>query len=145
VKVACRWRYVYRAIDQYGQIVDVYVSARRDTAAPRQFFVTALRAHTEPSEVVTDRAWTLRAVVEEVLPTAFHNTEQYANNRIETDHGRLKSDWGRCADSRPIAAPARSWPVTRSCRTCGEATTNSASRPAHKRVMSAFTELTRTI
>jgi xanthine dehydrogenase YagS FAD-binding subunit len=30
VKVAGRWRYVYRAIDQYGQIIDVYVSLRRD-------------------------------------------------------------------------------------------------------------------
>ena len=32
VKVAGRWRYVYRAIDQHGQIIDVYVSPRRDTA-----------------------------------------------------------------------------------------------------------------
>jgi transposase, IS6 family len=31
VKVAGRWRYVYRAIDQHGQIIDVYVSPRRDT------------------------------------------------------------------------------------------------------------------
>ena len=30
VKVAGRWRYVYRAVDQYGQIIDVYVSARRE-------------------------------------------------------------------------------------------------------------------
>jgi transposase-like protein len=44
-----------------------------------------------PVEVITDRAWTLRAVVEEIVPAAFHNTEQYANNRIETDHGRLKA------------------------------------------------------
>src|SRR5436190_5594167 len=39
VKVARRWRYVYRAIDQYGQIIDVYVSARRDIRAARRFFV----------------------------------------------------------------------------------------------------------
>src|ERR1700681_3621796 len=57
VKVAGRWRYVYRAIDQHGQIVAVYVSARRDTRSARRFFVTALRAHSEPTEVVTDRAW----------------------------------------------------------------------------------------
>jgi IS6 family transposase len=36
VKVAGRWRYVYRAIDQYGQIIDVYLSARRDTRAARR-------------------------------------------------------------------------------------------------------------
>jgi DDE domain len=53
--------------------------------------VTALRAHREPTEVVTDRAWTLRAVVDDLIPAAFHNTAQYANNRIEADHSRLKA------------------------------------------------------
>jgi IS6 family transposase len=91
VKVAGRWRYVYRAVDQDGQIIDVYVSARRDTRAARRFFTTALRDHDEPAEVVTDRAWTLLTVVDELMPGAFHNTAQYANNRIEADHGRLKS------------------------------------------------------
>src|ERR1700732_4235771 len=48
VKVSGRWRYVYRAIDQYGQIIDVYV---RDTRAARRFFTTVLGAHGEPSEL----------------------------------------------------------------------------------------------
>src|SRR5216684_1966711 len=74
VKVAGRWRYVYRAVDQYGQIIDVYVSARRDIRAARRFFGVALRDHGEPAEVVTDRAWTLRAVIDELTPSAFHNT-----------------------------------------------------------------------
>jgi IS6 family transposase len=91
VKVAGRWRYVYRAIDQHGQIIDVYVSARRDTRAARRFFTTALRAHGEPVEVVTDRAPGLRAAIDELMPRAFHNTEQYANNRVKCDHGRLKA------------------------------------------------------
>src|SRR5438046_3533131 len=67
VKVAGRWRYLYRAVDQYGQIIDVYVSARRDTRAARRFFTTALRDHGEPAEVVTDGAWTLLAVVDELV------------------------------------------------------------------------------
>jgi transposase, IS6 family len=91
VKVAGRWRYVYRAVDQYGQIIDVYISQRRETRAAREFFSTALGTHAEPAEVMTDRAWTLLAVVDELLPGAFHNTERYANNRIEADHGRLKA------------------------------------------------------
>jgi transposase-like protein len=91
VKVAGRWRFVYRAVDQHGQIIDVYVSARRDTRAARRFFATAIGVHGAPTEVVTDRAWTLLTVVDELMPGAFHNTEQYANNRIEADHGRLKS------------------------------------------------------
>ena len=91
VKVAGRWRYVYRAIDQHGQIIDVYVSARRDTQAARRFFVTVLGDHGEPTEVVTDRAPALRAVIDELIPAAFHNTTQHANNRIEADYGLLKA------------------------------------------------------
>jgi transposase-like protein len=63
----------------------------RDAQAARRFFTIALRAHGEPVEVVTDRAWTFLTIVDELIPAAFHNTEQYANNRIEADHGRLKA------------------------------------------------------
>jgi transposase, IS6 family len=42
-------------------------------------------------EVVTDRAATYPMVLEELLPAAWHRTEQYANNRVEADHGRLKA------------------------------------------------------
>jgi IS6 family transposase len=80
-----------RAVDQHGQVIDVYVSPRRDSAAVRRFFEAALRAHSRPAEVVTDKAATLIAVVEVLLPDACHNTEQYANNRVECDHGRLKA------------------------------------------------------
>jgi IS6 family transposase len=91
VKVAGRWRYVYRAVDEHGQVIDVYVSARRDIAAARRFFTRMLAADGEPEEVVTDRARALVHVVEELVPAAFHNTGQYANNRVECDHGRLKA------------------------------------------------------
>jgi hypothetical protein len=43
VKVAGRWRYVYRAIDQYGQIIDVYVSARRDIQASAALLLRCAR------------------------------------------------------------------------------------------------------
>src|SRR5512132_2150844 len=42
VKVANRWRYVYRAIDQFGQVIDVFVSACRDAKAARRFFEQAI-------------------------------------------------------------------------------------------------------
>jgi transposase-like protein len=51
------WRYVYRAVDQHGQIVDVLVPARRDATAARRFFTRALRTvKVRPVEVVTDAA-----------------------------------------------------------------------------------------
>ena len=91
VKVAGNGRYVYRAIDEHGQIIDVYISPRRDTRAVEWFFTRALDAHDAPMEIVTDRAPALRAAIDELIPAAFHNTERYANNRIECDHGRLKA------------------------------------------------------
>jgi IS6 family transposase len=48
-------------------------------------------AHGQPDEVITDRAAALAHVIADLLPDAVHNTEQYANNRIECDHGRLKA------------------------------------------------------
>ena len=44
-----------------------------------------------PVEVVTDQAAAYPAVLDELLPAAWHRTEQYANNRVEADHGRLKA------------------------------------------------------
>ncbi len=90
-KIAGTWRYVYRAVDQHGQVIDVFVSKRRNIPAARAFFKTTLLANDEPVEVVTDLAQALETVIEEQLPKAFHNTGQYANNRVECDHGRLKS------------------------------------------------------
>jgi transposase-like protein len=91
VKVAGRWVYLYRAIDQVGQVIDVLVSEKRDLAATRRFFTRALEHGPGPTEVSTDRAPAYPRVLDEVLPTACHVMEQYANNAIEADHGRLKS------------------------------------------------------
>jgi transposase-like protein len=92
VKVAGRWRYVYRAIDQLGQVIDVFVSSRRDATAARRFFQRAIAtSKATPIEVVTDRAPGYPVVLDELLPAAWHRTEQYANNGVECDHGRLKA------------------------------------------------------
>ena len=95
MRVAGRWRYVYRAIDQFGQVIDVLVSPRRDAAAARRFFERAIGStNVTPVEVVTDRAATYPVVLEELLPAAWHRTDRYANNRVEADHGRLKARLG---------------------------------------------------
>jgi transposase, IS6 family len=91
VKVAGRWTYLYRAIDQYGQVIDIWLSRKRDLAAARQFFARALRWGTVPVEVTTDRAPYYRRVLDELIPSALQTTEQYANNAVEADHGRLKA------------------------------------------------------
>ena len=91
VKVAGRWRYLYRAVGQYGQVIDALLSEQRDTAAARQFFTRALAHGPAPVEVSTDKAAPYLRVLDELAPAALHVTEQYGNNRIEADHGRLKA------------------------------------------------------
>jgi transposase-like protein len=67
-------------------------SPRRDITAARRFFERAIATtKVAPVEVVTDRAATYPIVLDELLPAAWHRTEQYANNRVECDHGRLKA------------------------------------------------------
>jgi transposase-like protein len=82
VKVAGQWRYVYRAIDQFGQVIDMLVAARRDANAAHRFFERAIGlSKVTPVEITTDQALVYPAVVEALLPAAWHRTERYGNNR----------------------------------------------------------------
>ena len=92
VKVGGIWHYLFRAIDQFGQVIDVYLSSRRNREAARSFLARAIdRTRISPTEVTTDLYRVYPRVLDELLPAAFHDTEAHANNRIETDHGRLKA------------------------------------------------------
>lgn len=76
-----RGRYLYRAVDQRGQVIDVYVSQRRDVAAARTFLAAAQTVHADPAEVVSDRAPAWAKVIEDLVPAALHNTGQYENKQ----------------------------------------------------------------
>jgi transposase-like protein len=105
VKVPGRWRYVDRAIDQAGQVIDVFVALRRDTVAARRCFERAIgTTRITPSEVVTDRAPTYPVVLEE-LPAAWHRTDRYANHRIEADTASCKRGLARCEASSRTTVP----------------------------------------
>jgi transposase-like protein len=69
----------------------VLVSTRRDADAARRFFRRALSVlKVTPTEVVTDAAAVYPGVPDELIPSAWHHVEQYANNPIEADHSQLK-------------------------------------------------------
>lgn len=68
------------------------MSEKRDLAATRRFFIRALNTtRVIPVEVLTDKAAVYPQVLDELVPGAWHHTEPHSNNRIEADHGRLKS------------------------------------------------------
>ena len=91
VKVNGRWTYLYRAVDQHGQVIDVWLSTRRDLITARAFFTRALATGAVPAAVTTDRAPAYPRVLDELIPGVLHDTGRYANNRVEADHGRLKA------------------------------------------------------
>jgi IS6 family transposase len=106
LKVGGTWRYLFRAIDQFGQVIDVLLSPRRNTEAARRFFAQVIsRTRISPTEVTTDRYGVYPRVLDEMLPAAFHRTEVHANNPLETDHGRLK------ARLRPMRGRHHSYPA----------------------------------
>ena len=73
-----------------GQVIDVLVSSCRDADSARRFFHRALSMlKVTPGEVVTDAAAIYPAVLEELIPSAWH-VERHANNPIEADHSQLK-------------------------------------------------------
>jgi transposase-like protein len=92
VRVGGTWRYLFRAIDQFGQVIDVYLSRRRGREAARRFFARAMAdTRISPVEVTTDRYRVYPRVLDELMPAAIHRTDVHANNPLATDHGRLKA------------------------------------------------------
>jgi transposase-like protein len=69
----------------------VPAAEKRDPGAARRFFTTALSHSRRPVEVTTDRAAAYPRVLDEQLPAAHHVDARYANNKIESDHSRLKA------------------------------------------------------
>ncbi len=76
LKVTGQWTYLYRAVHQHGQVIDVLVSAKRDLAAARRFFGRALRIGTIPAEVTAGRAAAYPRVPGELIPSALHTVER---------------------------------------------------------------------
>jgi hypothetical protein len=120
VTVAGRWRYLYRAVDQFGQVIDVLLAEQRDTAAARRFFTHALKHRPAPVEVTTDKAGPYLWVLDELVPAAAHLTEQY-----DTDRSRPRSAEGSTAPDAGAQTLPLGRPATPSCRTSAAATTNS--------------------
>ena len=132
VKVSGRWRYLYRALDQFGQVIEVLLTAKRDQMAARRFFTRALGGATEPAEVTTDRAPGLPAGARRATARrpACHRAV-----REQPGRGRPRPAQSAAAThartSNGTARRRSSPPGTPSCRTCGAATTNSGPTLLH--------------
>ena len=87
VRINGKQFYLWRAVDQDGEVVDVYLQAKRDGTAAKRFFRRLLRSHGgEPRHIVTDKLRSYGVAHRELIPESIHDSSQYANNRAEQSH-----------------------------------------------------------
>jgi putative transposase len=87
VKIQGERHYLWHAVDQDGEVVDVLLQKRRDRKAAKGFFKRLLQRHNgEPRKIVTDKLRSYGVAHRELIPESIHDTSQYANNRCELSH-----------------------------------------------------------
>jgi len=142
VKVNGGWTYLYRAVDQFGQVIDVWLSARRDLSAARTFFTRALATGVVPLEVTTDRAPAYPRVLDELGPNrdAKHRAVRQQQSRSRPWSAQSKAPTHAWPQDLPISSD----PCHRS-RVCPEPGRGhydiATDEPAHHRLPAAFDEL----
>jgi putative transposase len=92
LEVNGRWRYLYRAIDREGNLIEALLSEQRDMDAARRFLAAALASVGHAREqVTTDGHDAYPGAIREALgPAVTHRCSRYKNNRIAQDHRRVK-------------------------------------------------------
>jgi len=91
IRMAGKWVYAYRAMDETGQVIDVSVSERRDTVAATAFLTRAMESTmVRPESVTTDKALTYPPALFAIIPEAEHRIGTMEQQGIERDHHHLK-------------------------------------------------------
>ncbi|MBD8658507.1 IS6 family transposase [Oxalobacteraceae sp. CFBP 13730] len=94
IKVKGVWKYLYRAVDEQGKTVDFLLTAKRDMAAAKRFFDTAMGANGDPNKIATDKSGANRATTNAI--NAGRDVQilvrqvKYLNNIVEQDHRAIK-------------------------------------------------------
>jgi putative transposase len=79
--------YLWRAVDQDGNVLDILVQRRRDKKAAKKFFRKLLKGLTYvPRVIITDQLKSYGAAKREILPSVEHRQHRYPNNRAENSH-----------------------------------------------------------
>jgi transposase-like protein len=96
IKVNGQWKYLYRAVDKFGQTIDFLLRAKRDHKAAMRFFKRAIKASGSPKTVVIDGSYTNKGALQTINHESRKNNpiviskDRYLNNRIEQDHRKVK-------------------------------------------------------
>ena len=87
VNIQGRRQYLWRAVDQDGDVLEILVQPRRDRHAAARFFRKLLKGQGRgPRRLITDKLGSYGAAHRTVMPAVVHSTRQYENNRAEVSH-----------------------------------------------------------
>ena len=86
VRINGETHYLWRAVDHEGEVLEVYVTKRRDHKAALEFLRRAMRRYGWPSTIVTDRLQSYRAAMKDIGITGLQVCGQWLNNRAENSH-----------------------------------------------------------
>ena len=87
IRIKGQQQYLWRTVDQDGDVIDILVQPRRDQRAAERFFRRLLRGQgKEPFRIVSDKLGSYSAALRTILSEVSHSTERYANNRAEVSH-----------------------------------------------------------
>jgi putative transposase len=87
VNIQGQRQYLWRAVHQDGDVIDILVQPRRDQGAAERFFHRLLKGQKrEPWRLITDKLRSYGAAHRTIMPSVIHDTERYANNRAEVSH-----------------------------------------------------------
>ena len=86
VKINGERHYLWRAVDHEGEVLESYVTKKRDKRAALKFMKKAMRRYGSPNEIVTDKLGSYGAAARELDCSKKQVTKRWANNRVENSH-----------------------------------------------------------
>ena len=91
MKIRGKQHYLWRAVDQDGDVVDVLLRDRRDAKAAKRFFRRLMRRHGDtPRKIATDKLVSYRLAHRDLTPDSYDVTDRYANNRAVQSHAETR-------------------------------------------------------
>ena len=81
-----KWDYLWRAVDHEGEVLESYVTKKRDKKATLKFMKKAMRRYGSPNKIVTDKLRSYSAASKELDCSDKQVTERWTNNRVENSH-----------------------------------------------------------
>ena len=87
IKIEGKQHYLWRAVDQDGEVIDVFLKKKRSANPAKRFFKRMVKKHKgEPRKIITDKLRSYGVAHRELIPATIHRTEKCANNRTELSH-----------------------------------------------------------